>query len=339
MRMNANVKVDASHPHFVHIPDSGTQGIRAYREPEEPHPLQLTFLDADAERAWIAQIADLLSSGQAEEADRRLTGELAGFEGRLATLCKQVPAEGVTVEGWDDLMPILAEWEGPAITAITIGMTNPPDLVFDAASAPEPELLIGLYSDEAFPFSQSTNADLLSECSEEMPRWIGGEEDVEFYCTMAGLADLNGGLINCKHRHYLRDGRDGVEGRAPGGYVEYVVASWFLATRFLQAMQRAIAQHGAPARCRVVVGTVELNADFVTILGKERRGTSGNQTTSETQFATLTVKPWVRSEEQPEEAPPPPPATLRQRILAAEPVVEELPKGLFHRLFGRFRRR
>lgn len=338
--MDANANAGAQHPHFVHIPDPRqTEGVRAYREPDEPHPLQLTFLDAAAERAWIAGIADLLAAGRGDEADAHLSADLAGFDGRLARLCKGVPRDSVALKGWDDLLPILGEWEGPPITAITVGLTNPPDLVFDGGAGPEPELLIGLYSDESFPFGGSTNADVLAECGKEMPGWAGGEEDVEFYCTLSGLAELNGALINWKHRHYLRDGRDGVEGRAPGGYVEYVVASWFLATRFLQAVERAILEHGVPGGCRVIAGTVDVNADFVTVIGKERPARAITSPPAEPSFATLTVKPWVPRED-PAAAIIEPPASLRQRIMAAPLEPEPQPQsGLLARLFGRLRRR
>ena len=77
----------------------------------------------------------------------------------------------IVLEGWDDLLPILAEWEGPPVTAITLGLTSPPDLVFEAGQTHEPNLLLGLYSDEAFAFSGASKADLLAECAKEIPAW------------------------------------------------------------------------------------------------------------------------------------------------------------------------
>jgi hypothetical protein len=136
------------HPQFVSIPDPQlTVGIRAYREPEKPHPLQLAFLNPASERAWVEELRSLLASGQVEEAAARLDGELAGFDGSLAKVSKATAAANVALEGWDELLPTLAEWEGSPITAITVGMTNPPDLVFQDASTPEPDLLVGLFSD------------------------------------------------------------------------------------------------------------------------------------------------------------------------------------------------
>jgi hypothetical protein len=338
--MNAYRSTDASHPHFVSIPDPHrTEGVRAYREPAEPNPLQITFLEAAGERAWIEEMRGLLSAGLAAEADARLAAALAGFDGAIARLCKAVSAADVALEGWDDLLPILAEWEGPPVTAITLGLTNPPDLVFEAGRTQEPDLLLGLYSDEAFPFSRSSKADLLAECGKEIPAWAGAEEDVEFYCTISGLAELNTALIHCKHRRFLRDGRDGVEGRAPGGYVEFVLGSWLLATRFLQATVRAVTESGLPAGCRLVAGTVDVNADFISVVGPEQPAapmSAPSAAPADPGFAPLTMKPWVPREDPTADSAASGP-TLRQR-LAPEPVLAPQPqRGFLVRLFRRLR--
>jgi hypothetical protein len=339
--MSARPAIDASHPHFVSIPDPRAEGVRAYREPDEPRPLQLAFLEPTDERAWVEAMASLLSTGRTAEADARLAAELAGFDGALARLCKGTAPADVALEGWDDLLPILAEWEGPPVTAITLGLTNPPDLVFEPGGTHQPELLLGLYSDEAYAFSRASKADLLAECGKECPAWAGAEEDVEFYCTISGLDALNTALIQCKHRRFLRDGRDGVEGRAPGGYVEFVLGSWLLATRFLQATERAISGHGLPAGCRVIAGTVEVNADFIAVLGRDQPSAATpapSAAPTDAAFATLTVKPWVPREDPTADALANAP-TLRQRLSSAEPAPAVQPaRGFMARLFGRIRR-
>ena len=339
--MNANPGIGGQHPHFVSIPDPQAEGVRAYREPAEPNPLQITFLEAAGEQAWVEEMQALLSAGCAGEADARLAAELAGFDGAIARLCKATAAADVALEGWDDLLPILAEWEGPPVTAITLGLTNPPDLVFEAGKTHEPDLLLGLYSDEAFPFSGASKADLLAECGKEMPAWAGAEEDVEFYCTLSGLAELNTALINCKHRRFLRDGRDGVEGRAPGGYVEFLLGSFLLATRFLQATQRAVADHGLPAGCRLIAGAVDVNADFVTVLGPGCPAASESACpvrSAEAAFAPLTMKPWVPREDPTADTSANGP-TLRQRLAPVEATPgQQHHRGFLSRLFGRLRR-
>src|SRR5689334_1742797 len=100
--MRASSGAEARHPHFVSIPDAR-------------HPLQLTFLEAEGERSWIEEMRGLLSAGRVDEADVRLTAELGGFDGAIARLCKATAAADVTLEGWEDLLPIVAEWEGPPI--------------------------------------------------------------------------------------------------------------------------------------------------------------------------------------------------------------------------------
>lgn len=330
------------HPHFVAIPDAQVEGVRAYREPDVPHPLQVRFLDAAEEQAWVEEIRALLVAGRSTEADARLTAELAGFDGALARLCKAAPSHDVVLDGWDDLLPILEEWEGPAITAITVGLTNPADLVFAPGKALEPELLIDLYSDEAFLFGRSSKAALLTECGKDMPAWLGAEEDVEFYCEMTGLAELNTALIHCKHRYFLRDGRDGVEGRAPGGYVEYVLGCWFMATRFLQAAERAVSEHGLPDGCRLIAGTVEVGADFVSVFGPDEPLRPAAELCLEPEqpsLATLTIKPWVPREDPTADASESLP-TLRQRLRPVESeTVEPPPRGFLARLFGKLRGR
>ena len=338
--MGASSFGEAMHPHFVAIPDpqrDAEAGVRAYREPAAPHPLQIRFLEPAGERAWTESLGDLLSAGRAAEAEARLAQELAGFDGSLARLCKRTAADDVSLEGWEDLLSILAEWEGPPITAITLGLTNPPDLVFEPGRTQEPELLLGLYSDEAFSFSTASNDELLAECSRDLPAWVGHEEDVEFYCSMSGLAELNTALVHSKHRHFLRDGRDGVEGRAPGGYVEFILGSWLLATRFLQAAERAIADHGLPSGCRLISGTVEINADFVTIVGSSQRAARPVNRSFEPSFASLSMKPWVRREDTPADAPLAH-QSLRQRLVTDEPDINGEPStGLLSRLFRRLR--
>jgi hypothetical protein len=309
-----------AHPHQVAIPRAGTEGVRAYREPPEPHPLQLTFLEEAGERAWAEELRALLAAGRADDAEQRLRAALAGFGGQLAVLCQATSSEAVEIDGWADLEPILEEWEGPPVTALTLGLTNPPDLVFEAGRALEPELLLGLYSDEGYLFSSASPGEVLAECSKDLPAWVGHEEDVEFYCAASGLAELNTALIGHKHRHFLRDGRDGVEGRAPGGYVEYVLGCWLRSTLFLQALQRAAAGKATPPGCRIVAGAIGVNADFVTVLEPSRKARRKRAApAAEPQFAPLTVKAWAPRAD-PTAAPASGP-TLRQRVAPAEPAI------------------
>lgn len=354
-----------NHPAYVHIPDSRTEGVRSYREPAEPHPIQIAFLTADGERLWVDRFRGLLVAGRLAEADRMIGEALAPFDGRLARTAKDATVDAVMFEGWDDLLPILAEYEGPAITAVTVGLTNEPDLVFDGGAEHEPTLVIALYSDDSFPFSTAASLALLDECLSDHPAFAGAEEDVEFYSVLTGLAPLNTALIQSKHRYFLRDGRDGVEGRAPGGYCEYVLGTWLRALRFLQALERAVDAHGLPNGARLLAGTFGLHTDFACLMREGEAAAPAQALAGIAPVATLTMKKWeprhdpladlnapvagssgsalrkrvaadvspppsvVPSTIAPEPAPPPP---------AAAPVRASKP-GFLARLFRRGRRR
>ncbi|MCJ8191078.1 hypothetical protein [Sphingomicrobium aestuariivivum] len=316
------------HPGYVHIPSAGTEGVRSYREPPEPHPAQLTFLTPEGEHGYVERLRGLLIDGRFDEAARILETDLAPFEGRIAKLCKATRVEDIVIEGWEDLEEIIAEFEGPPISAITAGLGNEPDLVFDLTKEHEPTLIFALYSDDMFDFSALSDEQLLDQCMSECPGWVGHEEDVEFYVNIEGLAPLNTALIQCKHIHFLRDGRDGVEGRAPGGYVEYQLGCWLRATRFLQAIDAKVKKVGLPKGVRLITGLIGMNADLATLLGQRKAPAApsmlaqkgGAKGSSEDQFATLTMKKWVPKHDPLADMESG--SSLRQRIAASE---EEAP--------------
>ncbi len=282
------------HPSYVAIPDpKKVQGVRSYREPIEPRPLQLQFLTPEGERDFIEQMRALLIAGKHEEADGILARHFDGFDGSIARLCKALRPEDIALDGWEDLLPILEEYEGPAIAAITVGLTNEPDLVFEGGQMHAPLVVIGLYSEDAYNFCGSDDAALLAECASECPAWIGHEEDVEFYAEMPALAELNTALIQNKHRYYLRDGRDGPTDRAPGGYVEYVLGCWFRAVRFLQALERAVAGDGLPKGARLMAGTAALHTDFATLVVTGKQVDLDKASVAARPVATLTMKAWA----------------------------------------------
>ncbi len=317
-----------NHPGYVHIPSAQTEGVRSYREPPEPHPAQLTYLTPEGEHQFTERLRGLLIDGRFDEAARVLEEALAPFDGKIARLCKATRIEDIVIEGWEDLDEIIAEFEGPPITAITAGLGNEPDLVFDLTKEHEPTLIFALYSDDVFDFSRLDDAQLLDQCMSDCPGWVGHEEDVEFYVNIEGLAPLNTALIHCKHLHFLRDGRDGVEGRAPGGYVEYQLGCWWRATRFLQAVDAKVRQVGLPKGVRLITGLIGMNADLATLLGQRRapapaaapsvlatKGGAGGGA-GEDAFATLTMKKWVPKHDPLADMESG--SSLRQRIAASE---------------------
>lgn len=345
----------ANTAHFVEIPGAETEGLYRYNEPETPHPLQVAFLDPAQEAAYAAGLRELLVAGRFDDAAALIAHDLEGFSGRTARIAKAARSEDIRIEGWADLGDIVAEFEGPAISCITAGLGNAPGLVFAAGQTHEPELLFNLYSDDEFAFSGHSDAELLAACEEDCPGWIGHEEDVEFYCAVEGLAELNTALIQCRHRIYDRADSNALTDRAPGGHVEYRLACWWRTTLFLQAIAREIREHGLPEGCRLIVGTFGMDADVATVLG-ERKASAALPSASRpahaapATMASLTMGNWERGNFE-VEAEPSTGATLRQKVAtpAAEPsptpapeaapaeAVEEKPgsRSFFARLFGR----
>ena len=305
----------AHHPGFVHIPEAGTEGVRSYKEPEAPHPLQITFLSPEGERAFTDHVRALCVAGRFGEAAAVVEEGLAPFTGRIASRAKALTLDTIVIDGWEDLAEIIAEFEGPAITAITAGLGNEPDLVFDLSKEHEPTLHFHLYSDDVYDFSAHSDAELLAACEEECPGWAGEEEDVEFYVGIEGFASLNTALIQCKHIHFLRDGRDGVEGRAPGGYVEYQLGCWLRCIRYLQALAREIDTHGLPEGVRLIAGTFDMNSDMATILGSAKQ-VAVERSGAAAPVATLTLGEWVPKHDPLADMESG--SSLRQRIAAGE---------------------
>jgi hypothetical protein len=99
-----------------------------------------------------------------------------------------------------------------------------------------------------------------------------------------------------------------------------------------------MADDGVPAGCRLVVGAIGVNADFVTLLEPEQSTAPASArcaAAAQPAFAPLNIKPWVPREDPTADGPASGP-TLRQRIKADEDVVAAQPRrGFIARLFGR----
>ena len=349
----------ANNAHFVEIPGMEAEGLYRYKEPETPHPLQVAFLDPARETAYVGRLRDALVAGRFDAVAAELEQQLSGLEGRTARYARACSLDDIVIDGWSDLSEILEEYEGPAITCITAGLFNAPDLVFGKGQEYEPDLLFNLYSDDEYDFTAHDNEALLAECGAESPGWIGGEEDVEFYVSVEGFAPLNTCLIQCRHRIYDRADPKALTDRAPGGYVEYVLACWLRTTRFLQAIQREIAAHGMPEGARLIVGAFGLDADLAAIIGTRKSYSEPvQQTAAASGMATLTITNWERGTSKDEEEEKSTGSSLRQRLSGEQPapapvpaVEEEAPapapeaandpapatgsSGFFHRLFNR----
>jgi hypothetical protein len=227
------------------------------------HPLQTTFATAEGESAWCDSLRRLIEQTRFAEAEQVLQEALADLTTDMGELCRAAGTASVTISGWPELAERVELHEGDEpITGLTLAIGNDGDLDFEKGRLFSPYMMLGLYTDEAWGWSNATRDVLLAECASECPAWAGTDEDLEAFLEIEGLAALNTALIHSKQRHFIRDGG---ETQAPLRYVEYIVGCWWRALRFHQAVAAAEAAHPLPGRVTIVSGMVDMRPDVVAV--------------------------------------------------------------------------
>jgi hypothetical protein len=254
------------------------------------HSLQTVFATEAGERAYVAEIAALITDVRLEDASAKLLGDLDQLNSRLAGLCKGVRPQDVVITGWEDAIDTLSQYEGEPITAIAISMYNELESAMDVQEAYEPVIDLSFFTDEAFPFSTSSRDQIQAENTSVFTPWQPHAEDIEAYLEIEGLADLNQALFNHKHRvfqrvaggapmAYRRDELGNLiqdvvveaTGDAPDEYIAFVLAGLLRTTRFAQAVQRMIEELGVPGGAPVILATHNMRPFAGTVLYAEKR--------------------------------------------------------------------
>ena len=301
------------------------------------HHLQQAFASEDGEAAWTQDMHALFGSGALDEAEALLAEALAALDTELAWTCLELPREAVVLSGWDELGEAIAMQEGEPVTGVTIAIANESDCAFEKGQLHHPFVTLGIYTDEAFAFSRAVHWQLLDECHAEVPAWAGREEDIEVHMDIEGLDHLNTLLVHHKQRHFFREGEPGA---APLRYVEYLLACWWRALRWHQAVATECAIRGLPGAIPVVAGLVDLGPNVVVI------HESGSKTSTpaipfdrSSAAASLAVgfqENFIRRKPvQEEEQVTPAVANLRRRALEQGDLLERPKSRLWARLFGR----
>lgn len=319
------------------MPQRGRTGPRRYRKGDGMHRLQEAFATEEGEKAFTDQLRAMFEAGDLEGAEALLTAELRTMDTDIARMCLDLPCEAVVLSGWEDLAEMITAHEGEPVTGATLAIANEQDLAFEKGKLHEPYVMMGLYTDEAYPFSIATPAQLISQCkAEEGPAWAGLDEDVELYLEIEGFGPLNTALIFHKQRHFFRDDNPD---RAPMRYVDYVVGCWWRALRFQQAVATQYAGHGLPGGIQVVAGMVEMRPEAICVHSSGVRAAPVERRVEAPAMAGLSDGDFIqrRPVEVEEEAKEFTGSDLRRRIAASaeeeEPAEER--KGLLARLFGR----
>lgn len=230
------------------------------------HELQQQFASDAGEKSWESELRALCAAGDLSAAAGRLEAALVALDsdfGRMALAAR--PAD-IGLTGWEDLAEAVAMHEGEPVAGVTLAIANETDRAFEKGDTHRPFLMLGIYTDEHYDFSQAQPDDLLAEIAKgDGPAWAGWDEDIEVYLDVEGLDALNTALIHHKQRHHFREG---APADAPLRYVEYVLGCWWRAVLFHQAVASECAIHGLPGGVPVLTGMVEMRPELMLVHGQ-----------------------------------------------------------------------
>ena len=301
------------------------------------HELQARFATEEGEAAWTQDMHALFGAGAFDEAEALLAEALTALDTELAWTCLELPREAVVLSGWEEMGEAIAIHEGDPVTGITIAIANENDRDFEKGQVHRPYVMLGIYTDEAYAFSQTVHWELLDQCHAEMPEWAGKEEDVEIHMDIDGLDNLNTRLVHHKQRHFFRDGEPAP---APQRYVEFVVGCWWRALRWHQAVATECAIRGLPRAIPVVAGMVDMRPEAVAIhdsgTGAKRPALALVRDEPATDIAESFGAGFIQRKVVEDEIAPPSVSELRRRAKEEGEVIERPQRsGLWARIFGR----
>lgn len=308
------------------------------------HELQRVFASEAGEAAWTQDLHALFGAGAFDEAEALLAEALTALDTELAWTCLELPREAVVLSGWAEMGEAIAMHEGDPVTGVTIAIANENDRDFERGQLHHPYVMLGIYTDEAFAFSEAVHWELLDQCHAEVPEWAGKEEDIEVHMDIEGLDLLNTRLAHHKQRHFFRDDSPPA---APRGYVEFVLGCWWRALRWHQAVATECAIRGLPRMIPVVAGMVDMRPEVVAIHdsgaglagGADRPALSLVRPATGSLMAEGFGDSFIQRKPIEEEKAPPTVTELRRRAQehrAPDGEVLERPRtSLWGRIFGR----
>jgi len=308
------------------------------------HHLQQLFAAEAGETAWTDEMHALFAAGDFDQAEAGLRHALGALDSDLGALCLALGREHVVLTGWEELDEAIGLHEGEPVTGVTIAIANEYDRAFEKGALHHPYVMLGIYSDEGFAFSRAAPEAIIAELDKEFPDWAGHEQDIEVHFEVEGLDRLNTALLHHKQRHFFRDG---TPPQAPLRYVEYVLACWWRALRWQQAVASVCVQHGLPGAIPVVCGMVEMRPEAVTLHRADGRAGDRTRRALPPQSSLHALaeagfgEGFIRRGEAPVDEAPPTGIELRRRAAAAQAATAAAQAAaparprLLARLFGR----
>lgn len=213
-------------------------------------------IDGLNEEDFRRSIENRLREGRAEAAIERLRPLLAPYAGPGGLLPERfltVDASDLVLTGWDALFDAVRRRDMPGrkITAISLAFAWPEGdaPAPDAEGRLRPHIETSFYSDNAYPFSQSSRDDLLEGYSFYGCAWSGDCEASDTTVSVEGIDDLHGALASLEACLLASEEpeEDGVRAGSLGACM--------LSALFVQAVANRVAADGLPRPLCVMAGS------------------------------------------------------------------------------------
>jgi len=191
--------------------------------------------------------------GAAIDRSRSLLAPYAGPEGILPERFLTVETSDLVLQGWAGLEDAIRRHDQPGrpVTALSIGFAWPGDEGPrpDVDGSLRPHVETSYFSDNAYPFSQSTREDLLDGYSYYGCTWSGDSDATDTVLSLEGIDDLYGALAVLEAQLLASDEPD-EEGIRAGS-----LGAILLSAMLVNVVADRIAKDGLPRPICVMAGS------------------------------------------------------------------------------------
>ncbi|MFM5916639.1 MAG: hypothetical protein ACKOOL_03795 [Novosphingobium sp.] len=213
-------------------------------------------IDGLNEEDFRRSVQNRLREGRVSPAIARLRALLAPYTGPNGLLPERfikVEPEDLVFAGWDSLGTAIGRHDRPGrpVTALSIafGWAGEEVPVPDAEGRLQPHIETAYYTDDAFPFSQSSRDDLLEGYSSEGCTWGGDCEAADTALAVHGIDDLYGALAALEAELLSSDEPDET------GLLAGSIGACLLSALLIEAVKGQVARHGLPRPLCVTAGS------------------------------------------------------------------------------------
>lgn len=207
--------------------------------------METITIDGMDEDAFRHSVEDMLRHDQIDQAVERLRGLLEPYAGGiLPSRFLDVSSDDVEFGGWQKLADRLHNHDRPshAISAIAVTLADARSLGGPGPRGGRmaPFIKTFYFSDEAYPFSIATRADLLDGYTRDGFEWEADYQATDATLSIHGLDDVYGAIVELEDRLLASPAPGEDEIRAG------TIGACYLAALIHQSLRRTIREKGLP---------------------------------------------------------------------------------------------